>query len=74
MPITSVHCQVLGTNVTRVTDLGGTITQIICTYLDQPTGSCRIKQATLAAVPLAPLLGRVGSHTLAGHGPLCDLR
>lgn len=74
MPITSVHCQVLGTNVTRLTDPGGTITQIICTHYDQPTGSCRIKQATLAAAPLAPLLGRVGSDTLAGQGPRCDLR
>ena len=44
MAITSVHCNVLGANVTCVTDLEGEVTHITCAQYDASTGLCRVKQ------------------------------
>jgi hypothetical protein len=74
MPVTSVRCHVLGTNVTCVTDLEGSVTQVVCGEYDQLTGLCRVKQGALAGGPLSRLVQRVADGTLAGHGTRCDLR
>jgi len=74
MAITSVHCKVLGTDVPCVTDLEGTVTQIVCALYDPASGRCRVKNASLAGGPLSQLLEHVAEGTLASHGTRCDLR
>jgi len=74
MAITSVHCNVLGADVTCVTDLEGTVTRIVCAQYDASTGLCRVKQGALVGGPLSQLLERVAEGTLASHGTRCDLR
>jgi hypothetical protein len=74
MPITSVHCHVLGTDVSCVTDLEGVITQIACGEYDHATRTCRVKRDALAGGPLSRLLGRIADDTLAGRGVGCDLQ
>jgi hypothetical protein len=74
MAITSVHCNVLGANVTCVTDLEGTVTQIVCAQYDPATGLCRVKHDALGGGPLSQLLERVAESTLASHGVRCELR
>ena len=74
MAITSVHCNVLGANVSCVIDFEGTVTQIVCAQYDAATGVCRVKRGALASGPLTQLLERVAEGTLASHGTRCDLR
>ena len=74
MAITSVYCHVLGANVSCVTDLEGTVTQIVCAQYDPSTGFCRVKHGVLSGGPLSQLLERVAEGTLASHGTRCDLR
>ena len=74
MAITSVHCPVLGANVTCVTDLEGSVTHIVCAEYDEPMDVCRVKRATLAGGPLSQLLERAAEGRLAVHGTRCDLR
>lgn len=74
MAITSVHCSVLQGNVTRVTDLEGNVTQVICPEYEEPTGICRLKQGATEGGPLSQLLERVSEDTLATRGAQCDLR
>ena len=74
MAITSVHCKVLGADVTCVTDLEGTVTRIVCAQYDASTGLCHVKQRALVGGPLSQLLARVAEGTLTSHGTRCDLR
>ena len=36
---------ILGANITRVSDLEGEMTKIICAEYDEPTGICRLKKS-----------------------------
>jgi hypothetical protein len=74
MAMTSVHCNVIGANVPRVTDLEGTVTQIVCALYDPGAGLCRVKQSALAGGPLSQLLQRMAEGTMASHGTRCELR
>jgi len=74
MTITSVHCNVLGGNVPCITDLEGTVTQVVCTHYDSATGLCRVKNKGITGGPLSQLLERVAERTLASHGTRCELR
>ena len=74
MTITTARCRVLGTTVTCITDLEGTVARVVCPEYDQASSACRIKQRAVTGGPLAQLLGRVADHTLAAHGTRCDLR
>jgi hypothetical protein len=74
MSITTARCHVLGTTVTCVTDLEGTVARVVCPECDHATGVCRVKQRALTGGPLAQLLGRVADDSLAAHGTRCDLR
>ena len=74
MAMTSVRCPVLGAHVTRVTDLEGTVTRIICAEYEESTGNCRLKKAVLDGGPLAQLLERLSEESLNTHSTLCDLR
>ena len=57
-----------------MTDLEGTVTQIVCAQYDSVTGVCRLKHDALAGGPLSQLLERVAEGTLASHGMRCELR
>lgn len=74
MPITSVRCPVLQANVTRITDLEGEVTRVICPEYEDPTGICRIKQGARTGGPLSQFLERVSEETLDRRTTRCDLR
>ena len=74
MAMTSIRCPVLGAHVTRVTDLEGTVTRIICAEYDESTGNCRLKKTALEGGPLAQLLERMSEETLDSRSTLCVLR
>lgn len=73
MAIQSIHCHVLGSHVTRVTDLEGRVTKVICAEY-QPNGTCRLKEAALEGGPLAQLLERASEETLDTRSTVCDLK
>jgi hypothetical protein len=75
MGISSVKCPVLGANVTRVSDLEGEMTQIICAEYDEPTGICRLKKSTAQGGMLSQLLERVSEseEMLTTKNMRCDL-
>jgi hypothetical protein len=72
--ITSVRCPVLQANVTRVTDLEGAITRIICAECDEATGICRVKKDAEAGGPLSQFLERVSEDALDSRTSRCELR
>lgn len=74
MPITSIRCHVLGANVTRVTDLEGSVTRVICLEYEESTGQCRLRIDALGGGPLSQLFERVAEDTLASRGTRCELR
>ena len=74
MAIRSIRCPILGARVTRVTDIEGTVTRIICSAYDRSTGTCRLIKATLDGGPLSQLLERAAENTLDTHDPRCVLR
>jgi len=74
MAATSVHCPVLGAHVTRVTDLEGNVTRIICAEYEESTGNCRLKKSAFEGGPLTQLLERVAEGSLDTRSPLCVLR
>jgi hypothetical protein len=73
MAIHVVRCTVSGATVTRVTDLEGRVTQLICSDYDEPTKTCRIRRATLGGGPLSQFLDRAAADTLDRRGTRCDL-
>jgi hypothetical protein len=74
MPMTSVRCPVLGAHVTRLTDLEGSVTRIICAEYVESGGSCRVKTAALDGGPLARLLERMSEDALDTRSTLCVMR
>lgn len=74
MAMTSIRCPVLGAHVTRVTDLEGNVTRIICGEYEESTGTCRLKKTALEGGPLAQLLERMSEDTLNTRSTLCVLR
>ena len=74
MTMASIRCPVLGAHITRVTDLEGHVTKIICAEYDKSTGRCRVKRSALQSGPLAQLLERVSEEALNTRSTLCVLR
>jgi len=74
MAAMSVHCPVLGAHVTRVTDLEGNVTSIICAEYEGSSGVCRLKERAFEGGPLTQLLERVAEDALDTRSPLCVLR
>ena len=74
MSITTVRCHVLGANVTRVVDLEGHVTRIICREYEESTGVCRLRRDAQSGGPLSRLVERVAEETLDTRSTLCDLR
>jgi hypothetical protein len=73
MSVSLVRCQVLGADVTRVTDLEGAVTHLMCPEYQQSTGSCRLMTKARGGGPLSQLLERVTEGTLDQHGTQCHL-
>jgi hypothetical protein len=73
MTISSVKCPVLGANVTRVTDLEGQTTKVICAEYDERTGICRLKRGASQGGPLSQFLERVSEDTLDTKTTHCGL-
>ena len=59
MAITTIRCDVLGANVSRVTDLEGMVMRVICPEYQEPTGICRLRSEANKGGPLSRLLERV---------------
>lgn len=72
MAIASVHCPVFGSHVTRVTDLEGQTTKLICPELE-PSGLCQLKRQSQQGGPLSQLLERVSEGTLETRDLRCVL-
>lgn len=72
MVLEPVWCAVLHANVTRVANLEGEVSSVICPEF-QPPATCRAKAAALQGGPLAQLLEHVAEETLQSHGTRCDL-
>jgi len=74
MAITTIRCHVLGAAVTRITNLGGEVSRIICPEYHEATGSCRILSEADTGGPLSRLLERVAEDGLTRRGSRCHLR
>jgi hypothetical protein len=74
MAIIRVSCPVAHTTVTRVTDLEGNTTQVICPEYAGTAGVCRLKTRSLEGGPLAQLLDRLAEHRLDRRTTRCDVR
>lgn len=74
LAISSVRCPVLGAIVSRVTDLEGNVTAIVCPEYDEATGNCRLRRTALQGGPLTQLLERAAEGTLDAGGTACLLR
>jgi len=73
MAMNSIRCPVLGARITRVTDLEGVVTRIICAEYESD-GTCRVKKSVREGGLLAQLLERVSEDTLNTRSTLCLLR
>ena len=73
MPMTSVHCAILGANVTRLTDFEGHVTHLICPEYDEAADVCRIRQDSSGGGPLSQLLERASDAALDQRGLKCPL-
>lgn len=74
MPIATVYCPVIRSNVTRVTDLEGQPSKVICSEYQEPTGICRLKKGAKDGGMLSQLLQRVSESTLDTKDLNCVLR
>ena len=74
MAVMRVSCPVAHTLVTRVTDLEGNTTQLICPEYVEATGVCQLKTRSLDGGPLSQLLNRLDERTLDRRTTRCDLR
>lgn len=74
MAITTTWCQVLGSYVTRITDLEGTVVKVICPAFERPAGLCRLRREALSGGPLSQLTERVAEATLSQRDVRCPLQ
>jgi hypothetical protein len=74
MAITSVRCTVAQAMVTRISDLEGGITRVICPEYEEATGNCRLKRRALEGGPLSQLLDRLAEETLDSRTTRCHLQ
>jgi hypothetical protein len=73
MAISSIRCPVPGARVTKVTDLEGTVTRVICAEYDASNGTCRLTMSTREGGPLSQLLERVSEDALDTRSTRCVL-
>jgi hypothetical protein len=73
MAISSIRCPVLSARVTKVTDLEGTVTRVICPEYDASNRTCRLTMSIREGGPLSQLLERVSEDTLDTRSTRCVL-
>ena len=64
MGLEHIWCPVIEAHITRVTNLEGEVTSVICPDYVGATGCCRRRTAVLKEGPLAQLLERMSEDTL----------
>ncbi len=74
MAIVSIHCPVIGLQITRVTDLEGATTRVICPQYEESTGICRLKRQGRGGGMLSQFLDRVAEDALRSKDLHCDFR
>ncbi|HEY7056844.1 MAG TPA: hypothetical protein VH458_09980 [Vicinamibacterales bacterium] len=73
MLITSIRCPVLGARVSRLADLEGRVTDVICPEYETASGDCRLKVAARRSGPLAQLVERASEDALDTDSRRCLL-
>ena len=73
MSTATVHCPVIGSNITRMTDFEGQPTKIICSEYQEPLGTCRLKRRAKEGGMLSQFLERVSEGTLDTKDVRCVL-
>jgi hypothetical protein len=73
MSITTMRCRVLGSRVTCITDLEGTVTKVICPAFETGPESCRLRREARCGGPLSQLMERVAEDTLSMRDARCAL-
>lgn len=73
MPIETSRCHVLGATITRITDMEGAVTRVICPQYEEPSGICRLRSDAQKGGPLSRLLERVEEEALTDHGVRCEM-
>jgi hypothetical protein len=71
--IESVRCPVLGSHVTRVTNLEDELVRVICAEYDERAGICQVKHRAREGGPLSQLLERVAEGALDTKDSRCAL-
>jgi hypothetical protein len=71
MSLETIWCPVTGGRVSRLTNLEGEVTGVICQEYEAATGACRRRAGVLKGGPLAQLLERVSEETLADATMQC---
>ena len=74
MAILTMWCPVLRSNITRVADLEGRTTTIICYEYERATGNCRMMKRAEGGGMLSQLLERASENTLQTRDPHCVMR
>jgi hypothetical protein len=64
MSLETIWCPVIGSHVSRSTNLEREVTGVICPEYEAATRGCRRRMAVLGGGPLARLLERVSEETL----------
>lgn len=73
MALDTVPCPVIGVHVSRITNLEGEVTRLICSEYEESTGICRLKRNSSRGGPLAQFLERESEDTLDTRTERCHL-
>lgn len=73
MSVATVRCPVIGVHVSRITNLEGEVTGLICSEYEEATGICRLKRNASRGGPLAQFLERESENTLDTRTERCHL-
>jgi hypothetical protein len=71
MSLQSIWCPISRSHISRVTNLEGEVTTVICPDYEAATGLCRRRTAVLKDGPLGQLLERVSEETLGDPTTRC---
>lgn len=74
MAIVSDYCAVLGSHISRVTDLEGATNRVVCPEYEASNGECRRLKDAKQGGPLSQLLERVSEDTLRTKDVHCIFR
>jgi hypothetical protein len=72
MAIRTIHCHVLQSTISVVTDLEDQVTRVICPEYDSTTSACRLKQRASTGGALSTFVARVSEDTLDSRTVRCD--